>query len=93
MPTMAPRISGGAHSALYIGTIMDSEPTPIPATVSFPIGCRQKTRGLTRDETTCENGVVTRPSDRRRLDHNTDDEDGSVDQDGVLAREDLGKET
>ena len=29
--TMAPRISGGAHSALYIGTIMDSEPTPMPA--------------------------------------------------------------
>lgn len=25
-----PRTSGGAHSALYMGTIMERDPTPIP---------------------------------------------------------------
>lgn len=29
-PTSAPRTSGGAISALYMGTIIDREPTPIP---------------------------------------------------------------
>jgi hypothetical protein len=36
---------------------------------------------------------VAGASDRRGLDHNADDEDSSVDQNSVLAREDLGKET
>jgi hypothetical protein len=30
IPMSKPRSSGGAHSATYIGTIMESDPTPIP---------------------------------------------------------------
>ena len=31
-PIMRPLSSGGAHSATYIGTIIDNEHTPIPTT-------------------------------------------------------------
>ena len=90
---MAPRISGGAHSALYIGTIIDSEPTPIPTAGQLLRVHYHHIRQLTRDETTCKDRVLTGTGDRRGLDDNTKDEDSGVDQDSVLAREDLCKET
>lgn len=46
----------------------------------------------TCDKATPENRIVTCASDRRSLDDYTNYEDTSVDQDGVFAGDDLGKE-
>ena len=51
-----PRTSGGATSALYIGTIIESEPTPIPLGDIRRLFVKRA--GTLRDESTSEDCIV-----------------------------------
>ena len=72
---------------MYMGTIIDSEPTPIPILISTraPIPGRIQ---LTGDKSTREDRCMA-SGDRSCLDDNTDDENGDIYQYSVLSREDL----
>ena len=72
---------------------MDKEPTPIPNRSQYASShIKLAAFRLTSDETTTEDGGMSRRGHRGRLNDNTDDEDAGVDENGVLSGDDLSKE-
>src|SRR5689334_22669823 len=92
-PTSAPRTSGGAISALYIGTIIESEPTPIPifslSESDYKITDRKP---RTSDETATEDRRVAARSHGGGLNNDANNEDGDVDENRILPRQNLCQE-
>lgn len=74
---------------------MDKAPTPIPVYASeIVLGKSLSLKViLTSNETSTKNGRGTRRGDGRSLNDDTNDENSSVENDGIFTREDLGKET
>jgi hypothetical protein len=75
-----------------MGTIIEREPTPIPKTVSIHY-LRVVLKVLTSNESTAQNSVVSISSNSSALNNDTNDEDGDINQDGVLSGQDLSKES